>query len=219
MDERELVAALLGPAMAALLHQRGKLVLHASTVAFNGEAFAFIGTTGQGKSTLALALYALGDELVADEITSIDVTCSPPQVAPAHPRLNAWPAVFTALSYDPMPLEKVEAASDKRCFPATERFAEGRQRLSGIYELVQGETSTIERLTPHKALKPLCYHSYCLKYCTRAEAAVHFSQCASLIKAIPVNRLTVSRSDTSITELAELVQTHVRTHRTPRDNA
>ena len=53
---------------------------HASCVALDGRAALIMGASGQGKSTLALQLMALGAELVADDrtILSLDATAIPP---------------------------------------------------------------------------------------------------------------------------------------------
>ncbi len=48
---------LLGPALALLLHQRKFLVLHASAVKIDGQAIAFVGEKGMGKSTMAAAFH------------------------------------------------------------------------------------------------------------------------------------------------------------------
>ncbi len=46
---------LYGSAFAALLHQRGDLVLHGSAIATGDTCVAFLGASGVGKSTLAMA--------------------------------------------------------------------------------------------------------------------------------------------------------------------
>jgi serine kinase of HPr protein (carbohydrate metabolism regulator) len=57
--------------LAALLHQRGCLVLHASAVLMNGGADVVSGETGAGKSTLLAALAAKGFPVVSDDVTAV----------------------------------------------------------------------------------------------------------------------------------------------------
>ena len=51
-----------------LLNLRGEPVLHASAVAVGGDALAFIGASGMGKSTLATLLCSSGASLVTDDV-------------------------------------------------------------------------------------------------------------------------------------------------------
>lgn len=76
----ELLPILLaGTVSAFLLTLRGETVLHASAVALDGSALAFVGQSGRGKSTLAALLCTHGAALVADDLLTIDadssVTC------------------------------------------------------------------------------------------------------------------------------------------------
>ncbi len=59
---------LLGSVPAWWLNLRGEAVLHASAVALGGEALAFIGASGMGKSTLATLLCSAGAGLVTDDV-------------------------------------------------------------------------------------------------------------------------------------------------------
>ena len=65
-------AILLGPVMALALHQSGVLCLHGSAVTIGGEAVAFLAPKHHGKSTLALALTAVGARLLTDDLVAID---------------------------------------------------------------------------------------------------------------------------------------------------
>ncbi|MFN4155521.1 MAG: HPr kinase/phosphorylase [Paracoccaceae bacterium] len=63
------------------------LILHATTVAFEGRAVLITGASGSGKSSLALQLMAIGAALVADDQTALTLhgaeviaTC-PPAIA------------------------------------------------------------------------------------------------------------------------------------------
>src|SRR5690349_17772149 len=70
-DERVIRLVILGSAMAAILYQRGYLVLHASGVAHQGRAIGFVGRRGWGKSTMAAALHTQGCPLVADDVLAV----------------------------------------------------------------------------------------------------------------------------------------------------
>lgn len=70
---------LAGTVTAFVLTLRGHLVLHASAVAFDGTALAFVGQSGRGKSTVAALLCVEGAALVTDDVLVVDpgppVTC------------------------------------------------------------------------------------------------------------------------------------------------
>lgn len=70
----ELAALLLsGTALSTVLTLKGLCVIHASAVALEGRQLAFIGPSGQGKSTLAAALCARGAALISDDALRCDV--------------------------------------------------------------------------------------------------------------------------------------------------
>ena len=62
-----------GTVGAFLLTLRGATVLHASAVAIDGGALAFIGNSGRGKSTMATVMCLAGADLVTDDVLTIDV--------------------------------------------------------------------------------------------------------------------------------------------------
>lgn len=62
---------LQGSVPAWWLNLRGEPVLHASGVAVGGEALAFIGASGMGKSTLATLLCSAGASLVTDDVLRV----------------------------------------------------------------------------------------------------------------------------------------------------
>ena len=69
----ELLPILLaGTASAVLLTLRGATVLHASAVAVDGVALAFVGQSGRGKSTVAALMCLAGAALVTDDVLAVD---------------------------------------------------------------------------------------------------------------------------------------------------
>lgn len=61
-----------GAVLAFQLYRRGHAVLHASAVAIDGAALAFVGPSGSGKSTMATLMCADGAELITDDVLRLD---------------------------------------------------------------------------------------------------------------------------------------------------
>jgi hypothetical protein len=88
-DDVNLIPFLLGPVMAFLLHQRGFLVLHGSSVIVGDGAVAFLGYRGNSKSTTAIHLYMEGYPLVTDDILAKKFNEEGvPMVFPGYPHVR-----------------------------------------------------------------------------------------------------------------------------------
>src|SRR5262249_28898285 len=107
-------AMLLGPALAGVMRQRGLRDLHASAVAFNGQAVAFMGDAGWGKSTLAAVFQRRGRPLVADDVLAVSFEQREPRVAPAVPEMRLTPEALDALGDDPARFPTVWEGTQKR---------------------------------------------------------------------------------------------------------
>jgi HPr Serine kinase C-terminal domain len=90
-DAGDIPVFLLGTAYGILLHQRERIVLHASAVRVNGRAILFCGASGAGKSTLAAALAQRGYPLITDDFCAVTITESgTPMVHPDGRQLKLW---------------------------------------------------------------------------------------------------------------------------------
>lgn len=70
--EAMLPLLLAGSVPSWVLAMRGEPLLHASAVAVQGRAIAFIGASGMGKSTLAALLCSAGARMVTDDVLRLD---------------------------------------------------------------------------------------------------------------------------------------------------
>jgi hypothetical protein len=200
---------ILGPALAALLHQRGLLVLHASAVSVAGEVVAFMGRSGWGKSTTAAALYGRGHSIVADDVTAVKVETDAgfPVVFPGFPQLKLWPEAAAASVGDvPETLPRLDPRWDKRARRVGREFPLSPLPLKRIYVLDEGETHDIKPLLPQEALVELIKHSYCARLLQGTGPSSHFLQCSRIVNSVTVSSLSRHRSLLELSDLARLIE-------------
>ncbi len=85
------VQALLGPALILALAAQGTWCLHAAAVTANGAAVAFLGETGNGKSTLAGFVGAEGGaswRRLADDVLPVELSPNGLDALPHFPQLK-----------------------------------------------------------------------------------------------------------------------------------
>jgi hypothetical protein len=102
---------MLGSAMGALLHQRQRLVLHASAIQTDLGAVLFTGHSGAGKSTLLAAMVQRGYAMLADDITVVQFGADGAPVAiPGYPCTRLWADAAAKLNHPTEPLRRVREA-------------------------------------------------------------------------------------------------------------
>lgn len=183
---------LLGVVMGVLLHQRGLLTLHASAVAINGEAVAFIGWKGAGKSTTAAALQARGHTLITDDVLALEsAEDGDIHVLPAFPQIKLWPESAAGLGYDPSALPALDESVEKRALRPVEQFATHPLPLGRIYFLDEGTESRIKPITGGERFTTLLSQAYAPRFLgSGASTAAYFNKCQRLARHVPLYRLT-----------------------------
>lgn len=208
-DEGALRLLVLGPALAMLLHQRGLLVLHANAVSLNGGAIAFLGRAGQGKSTLAEALYRKSYSIVSDDVTAVRVQDGAAAVYPGFPRLKLWPEVLSSMGDLQPELPRLRPWLEKLDRRAERGFSCEPLPLERVYVLSEGERQEVETIGPKEAFMELVRNSYPpvanLLEAT-GTAPQHFHQCAELSRSVPIRRLKSRRSLSALPEMVRLLE-------------
>lgn len=203
---QELRLILLGSVFATLLHQRGLLVLHASAVAREDRAIAFLAEAGAGKSTAAAAMLTHGYRLLTDDILALKPESKEPiAVYPAFPFLKVSPEVASALGQNIDSAPRVSARLDKRVWGIKD--AETRLTpLHCIYVLERSERSGIEAIAPQQAFVELVRHTFVALLLNATQGTQrHFQQCAVLASRVPVRRLPIPSSLTALASMADMV--------------
>lgn len=209
-DEDRLRLFILGAAIGVILHQRGFLVLHASAIALDGYAVAFIGDKGAGKSTIAAAMQRRGRALIADDVVALDLRhASQPLVLPAFPQLKLWPDTVTALGANPEDLPQLVSHLEKRNHRLSQGFVEGPLPLKYIYVLDKGSTVESVPLQPQEVLQHLIRHSYMTRFGTallQPDGASHFFQLMQLARQVSMHYLLRSTDFELIPFAVQLVE-------------
>lgn len=114
-DPAAVDALLHGGVLGALIHQRGELPLHATTLVSPDRtaAIALAGHSGAGKSTIAYELTRRGWMLVSDDLTRITFDGGRPMAWPGRSRLRLTSAACAHFGIDVEPLESAPNWPDK----------------------------------------------------------------------------------------------------------
>jgi hypothetical protein len=221
VSEQQMRVYLLGPALAVLLYQRGFLVLHSSAVALpdaNGQlcAVAFLGNSGDGKSTLAATLHARGHAVIADDFIAVPPLThnlsgagdrvSEPIIAPGYPQLRLWPSSLEAIGEDADSLPSVHPGGEKRTRGIADGFCVGSLPLRRIYVLGVEDTIGSYALHPARGAISLTQHACCTGLLPHEEAAEHFKQCADMAQRVAVHQLHRPRDLNQLAQVAEFVE-------------
>ncbi|WP_143324372.1 hypothetical protein [Caulobacter sp. FWC2] len=149
----EVVPFVMGTGIAALLYQRGAMLLHASAVTFEGRAYAFCGPSGAGKSTLAAALCQAGAGFLSDDITQVAVDPQGKVVLHADGRdLKLTPRSIAQLGLDVQARTRVRSRIKKYFVGPPVAAPLAVAPLAGVYFLMFDRTCLAPAITPLPAL-------------------------------------------------------------------
>lgn len=187
---------LLGTVMAALLHQRGWLTVHANCLETPaGQVIGIAGESGDGKSSLAAQASACGWQVLGDDLLAID---QGGEVYPGVLRLKLWRNDVQRLGLDAGDLSKVASDLDKYHVPL-QPVASGPRKLSRLYVLSTGSIQ-FERLEGAKAAHALLANLYRFDVGqeVRGEGSDQFIQALALASSIDIWRFSRPRDQSSI---------------------
>ncbi|WP_123538511.1 hypothetical protein [Halosimplex salinum] len=178
------------------LHQRDRLVLHASAVSVDGEAVLFLGEQGAGKSTTAAAFHQAGHDVLEDDMVVIRTDGEVPTVAPGVPQIRLEPDCADAIGIeqtDEFPdveqVDKVLKRLDSTPDPAP---------LARCYVLRRDGPLAVSDLSLQDTFLELISQTFARGVLSDTNAAdTHFEQCSDIVETTPFRELqypeTVSR--------------------------
>lgn len=218
-NKQDILPSLLGPVMAILLRVRGVTALHAGVIALNGNAVAFIGDKGAGKSSLLLSFASQGIPILCDDIAAFDERDGQFFIRPAYARLRAWEDSIAALTdLNPEQLEKVHSLDRKRWInlsgsPEIEpfRFQPNPLPLKAIYYLAPRQPDmpiAITQIPPSDRLFLLARHAFVDRILDKTMRARDFERMTRIAQTTPI--LQLNRPD-DLTTLPDVCQQIMQT--------
>lgn len=189
---------LLGPVLSYWFELRGLPTLHASAVAVNGRAVAFLSHHGGGKSGLAAAMVQAGFPLLTDDLLVLEEMEDRWEARPAYPEMRMWPDEAAHFAGPPEDLPLVQVDSEKRRVAIGDggfgSFLDASVPLACIYlasRRLEGDGGIeIQPVLRSEALIELVRHSFSPRLVEAAGLQpARLDRLARLVRAVPVRRL------------------------------
>jgi hypothetical protein len=205
-------AYLLGQVLSFSLLAIGGEPLHGTVVVIDGEAVAFLGDCGAGKSTLGAAFLRLGFPILTDDLMALERAASGYVVHPGMPRIKLFPRVARrVLGVEPSEPQLNDGTS-KQIFPLDDEHAASEPApLRALYLLSSPASAAgrprvaIEQLSAGAALLEVIRNSFNTIVVDRPRLAAQFRLASRLVAAVPVRRLRYPRSLPELPAVCEAV--------------
>jgi hypothetical protein len=198
-----------------ILSRREPLVLHASAILAPDGAIAFVGKSGQGKSTLATCLGQIGWPLISDDYLVLRRIGEAWIAIPSYPGVRLWPRASDRI-FDVRP-ESTEVAhyTEKRRVndPALVPFVSEPARIRCLYFLDEEEDAgqtgpSIASLHPRDAFMKLVASAFNLDIRDRGLLRSQFDAIGSLKAMLPCFQLSYVRDFAALTAVRRLIVDH-----------
>jgi hypothetical protein len=193
---------------------QGLETLHASAVALDGSALAFLAVSGRGKTSVAAHLVARGAGLVADDVLTVETSSAGVLAHPGAGLVNIDPAELERLGEARAGFGETLGRSDKVHLAVP--LVVGPRRVAALYFLRRGGAGKGARIVPQEGeeARALLGGTF-LRYLRSPERLrTHLDVCARLAASVPAFDLLVP-AGTPALEAAKAVERHADTLPTP----
>jgi hypothetical protein len=206
------VVYLLGPILGYWLRLQEIACLHASAIAVDGRAIAFLGPAHAGKSTTAAFFAQRGYPVLSEDIVALREEGEAFLVAPGYPLLRLWPRSVRHLYGTPTALPRMTPNYGK-CYLDLRAGGDGFHRdplpLAAIYllgeRLADPAMPAVEAVPPAAGLMSLVANTYTNYLLDPAARAQEFQALARLIGRIPLRRVTPHADATFLPQLCDAI--------------
>jgi hypothetical protein len=204
MSLEDSMVYLLGPVFAFVLRLHGFISLHASAAVIRGNAVAFVGPGGAGKSTIVSDLACGGYPILGDDVAVLEEISEKYYLRPAYPHVRLWPDSGSILFGAKDTLPKLVPSSEwwDKCFLDLDRpgfqFQTEPAPIRCIF-LLEGyspevQVVRIDEIGRVDAFARLAANT-CVNYgLTTKMRAKEFHELGKLVQRVVIKRLTLGSS-------------------------
>jgi hypothetical protein len=205
---------LLGQVLSFALLKQGIEPLHSTAVVINGEAVAFLGNCGYGKSSLGAAFLHGGYRLLTDDLLVLKEERNYFFAYPGPPRIKLFPHIAVKLLGGRVNGTPMNSETPKLVISLDEAETAVPQRpvlLKAIYVLTPPRTSThskkisIRSIPPRRAFVSLLKNTFNTVIIEPTRLARQFDLATQVAVRVPVKSLSYPRELDQILKVREAI--------------
>ena len=208
-----ITALYLNQVVPLVMNHAGTLVLHAAAINDGGQALAFAGPSGRGKSTLAAAFAHAGYPFLTDDGLMLQAAKAGYLARPSHASVRLWHDSESAI-FDRQMAEDEDEPAEKSRLISGQGMPHQRDPvpLKAIYFLGDGTAGHLQfrKLAPHLGLSYLIQHAFLLNVEDRPRVRAHFERLAALSEVVPTFTFDYPRQYERLQNVIDAVLDHAR---------
>jgi len=210
-EDEAMLAYLLVDALSFSMVRLGWEPLHATAVLTDHGGVAFLGNSGDGKSTLAALMVRHGCKLVTDDMLILFRDCDGWLAQPGPPRLKLYRAIADHLVGSTQNSVAMNPDTTKLIIPLdSSRCSAKAHVLKAVYILNQESDDqprvpVIQRLSPAAAFPRLLAHTAGHYPSEPARLKRQFEFATAVVRELPINTLSYRRDKAQMIDLNEAV--------------
>jgi hypothetical protein len=192
---------LLGPVLSFALIRQGIEPLHGTIIVKDDAAFALLGDSGYGKSSLAAAFLSAGYRLLTDDLVVLQKNGGHFIAFPGVPRIKLFPRVAHRFLGNAARGRRMHRDFEKRIIPlGPEKVCQSPVPLRAIYVLSEptkssnAERITIRRLPRRLAFVAVLKNTFNTRLIDSARLRHQFEMASGLVTQVPMKTLSYPRS-------------------------
>lgn len=198
---------LMGSCMGAILHQRGMLPLHGSSVCKDGKAILITGESGAGKSSLAAEFLKNGWKLVTDDVAVVNLRNGKAVIQPSYPSQKLWMDAIERYDHKDSPLQSLyqENRKDKFSVDVSACFENRPQELTCVVRLCVAGSCSVQAVDKMTAVHQLMRNTYRSVLILREDYQQWFEKCVGISSAVRMLACTRTTEENCAPDLFRMV--------------